>query len=51
MISRIFKPFKIFKNLKKIPRYNFGGTHDQSFLEMVETYFKNAAEHTDIPPD
>lgn len=48
------KTLKLIKKtpIKMRPKY-FSQTHsgEQSFLEMVETFFKNAASYTDIPQD
>ena len=37
------------KSMLKRPQYGFA--KQASFLEMVETFFKEAASYTNIPPD
>lgn len=50
MLSKSLNLLK--KSSLKLPKTSFSQTSsEQSFLEMVETFFKNAASHTNIPQD
>ena len=51
MLNRLCTKMMHKKRLTKIPMFSFSGQDGQSFLEMVETFFKEASIHTGIASD